>query len=273
MYGAYQIIISRERSILAGGKKYRIEDNGISVGELANGKTIVIPTSEGVHTISFVAFGKEEKSIQVEVSNRYPTINLSATINKVNGKIEISYNNYFQPGVQAGKSKKKRIVPGIILVLFGILLISSVFGNDNKEESNRADTTKTAESQAESQNETVLKNVDPVPEEDPLIEISAHDLWVAYDENEVKADDLYKKKTISVTGTVFEIGKDIVTGTPFIALKAGDSLGIYSIQCFFQDSDEHDKIAAVKDGDKVTITGKCEGKALNVLLRNCSLPD
>ena len=104
-------------------------------------------------------------------------------------------------------------------------------------------------------------------------QITATDLWKAYADNEVNADNLYKGKLLSVTGTISDIGKDIVTKNPCVSLKAGDQLGIYSVQCFFPDADEKSStLAALKDGQKITIYGTCEGTPVtNVQLSDCYL--
>ena len=160
-----------------------------------------------------------------------------------------------------GAKQKKHTIWGVFLVIFGIILISSAIGGNNSENTTvNGDTTS-------------IPVKDDIPQEANPIEISAHDLWMAYDENELNADNQYKGQIISVTGTVSEIGRDLITDVPFIALKAEDSIGIYSIQCFFQSADTHEKVAAVKDGDVITITGKCTGKSLNVLLRDCYIQD
>lgn len=172
------------------------------------------------------------------------------------------------------KNRKRNPILGMVFLIFGILLLVAAFSGGDDSPSPSSDELVTKSETEISSNSPLNNNApDKLGHNEAPIELSAHDLWAAYDENEVNADNLYKKKTISVTGTVFEIGKDLLTGTPFIALKAGDSLGIYNIQCFFQDSREHEKVAEVRDGDKITITGKCEGKSINVLLRDCSLPD
>lgn len=156
------------------------------------------------------------------------------------------------------------------LSLCAVIIVLTIFACVGILSGPEDDSTKDTDSPSSVQiKENQIANKDP--EDEMPIELSAHDLWVAYDENEVNADNLYKKKAVCVTGTVFEIGKDLLTDTPFIALKAEDDLGIYSVQCFFQDSSEHGKVASVKDGDKVTITGKCTGKSINVMLRDCTI--
>lgn len=146
------------------------------------------------------------------------------------------------------------VVCTIIIIITALACIGILFGDNSLEPS--------ASRQPQKENEKV-----------ETIEISATDLWAAYDENEVNADNLYKNKTLSVTGTVFEIGKDVITDAPFILLKSGDPYGIYSIQCYVASSSEQEKLANVRDGDVVTITGKCTGKTLNVILTSCLLAE
>ena len=109
--------------------------------------------------------------------------------------------------------------------------------------------------------------------QEPPVQISAIDLRKAYDENVVNADALYKDHVISVTGTIADITQDVITKNPCVSLSSEDSLGIYTVQCFFDESDEMTgKIASLKDGDSVTIVGRCSGRPLaNVQLINCSL--
>jgi len=103
--------------------------------------------------------------------------------------------------------------------------------------------------------------------------ISAPDLWQAYSDNEVNADNLYKDKLLAVTGTITDIGKDVVTGYPCISVDSGSDYSLYPIQCFFTASDKSSEVlAALKDGQEITIYGTCGGTPIaNVQLSNCYL--
>ena len=107
------------------------------------------------------------------------------------------------------------------------------------------------------------------------IEISAQDLYQAYVDNEVNADNLYKGKLLAVTGSISDISTDIITDAPCVALESGDSLGLHTIQCFFSDTDdENAKVAQLSDGQAVTIIGKCSGTLVgNVQLSKCHLSE
>lgn len=109
--------------------------------------------------------------------------------------------------------------------------------------------------------------------EPEYIEITAEALWSAYEANEVNADLLYGGRLLAVTGTITDIGKDIVTDAPCISLYSGSAYNLYPIQCFFPKyGDQTELIAALQNGDVVTIYGTCKGESLvNVQLSNCQL--
>lgn len=107
----------------------------------------------------------------------------------------------------------------------------------------------------------------------PIV-VSSSNLWAAYSENEVSADELYEDQFLSVTGTISSIGKDLLFETPYIALKTEDTLGLYTVQCFFSDESQIDRVSALRAGQVVTITGTCSGKYLNaVQIQDCSVTE
>lgn len=106
------------------------------------------------------------------------------------------------------------------------------------------------------------------PTEEPVIEITPSELYNAYEENEVAADNEYKGKKVRITGTIEDIGKDILDDV-YITINAGD---YDEIQCYFEDQKQIGKVAALKSGEEVTIVGECSGLSiLNVVLQNCEL--
>lgn len=107
------------------------------------------------------------------------------------------------------------------------------------------------------------------------IAVSSSDLWKAYEENKVNADNLYKDKTLAVTGTIVNITQDVLSKDPCVSLSAGAQAGIYDVQCFFTDADaENQQLAALQDGQSITIIGTCTGTPLvNVQLTDCHLSD
>jgi len=92
--------------------------------------------------------------------------------------------------------------------------------------------------------------------------LKAENLFYAYNENEIKADQNYKGERFYVEGKIKDFGKDILDD-PYITLETGE---IFSVQCMLND----ENIALdLKKGQKVTFLGTCSGKLGNVLMKDC----
>ena len=104
----------------------------------------------------------------------------------------------------------------------------------------------------------------PSPSASP-VPITALALASAYDDNEVAADQQYEGKELLVTGKVESI--DTVFGSTSVTLK-GKEMSIVSVQCFVDDS-QKGAVAKLKKGTLATVQGTCDGKSLNVELKNC----
>jgi hypothetical protein len=107
------------------------------------------------------------------------------------------------------------------------------------------------------------------PSIDPMV-VTAGDLIIAYDKNEVKADITYRDKYLQVTGVIKNIGKDILE-QPYITLGRGIDTDIISVQCFFEDEDEITKVAELQSGETITLFGTCDGTAINVIVKDCEI--
>jgi hypothetical protein len=87
----------------------------------------------------------------------------------------------------------------------------------------------------------------------PTMQISAIDLIAAYDNNAVRADQLYKGKVLDVTGIVASIQSDFLR-----IMGTSDFLGVY---CNFSGSNLS-KLAVLSKGQSVTVRGTCDGEKL-----------
>lgn len=104
-----------------------------------------------------------------------------------------------------------------------------------------------------------------VQAESPALEVTAAKLFADYNDNEIAADEKYKGKVLAVTGTVGDLGKDLMDQM-YITLKSGDM--IMSVQAFF--ADEHkSRLASMKKGESVRVKCRCDGKFGNVMLKGC----
>lgn len=99
-------------------------------------------------------------------------------------------------------------------------------------------------------------------------EVTANQLYQAYDANEIAADDKYKGKKLAVTGRISEISE--ILGDIHVDLKTGDGIGWTKISCNMED---RDVVSKLRKGQKVTIIGTCDGLTLNVSidLEDCKI--
>ena len=98
------------------------------------------------------------------------------------------------------------------------------------------------------------------------IEVTANEIYQAYEDNQIVADDRFKDKDIIVTGVVDDIKRDLV-GNPYVTLETGT---YWSVQCIFPKEDVAVLIKLSK-GQKVRIAGKVTGTTMNVRLEHCRL--
>jgi len=97
-----------------------------------------------------------------------------------------------------------------------------------------------------------------------VIEISAAQLYEEYEANAIAADQKYKDKMLKVTGVVSSIDKDVL-GSPYVVLTGGGEYEVWGVQCTFSSAYEP-QLAKLTKGQVVTVTGKCKGYLINVLL-------
>ncbi len=101
------------------------------------------------------------------------------------------------------------------------------------------------------------------------IEISAKELYDAYQANEVAADERFKNKRVLVYGKISDIGKDILND-PYLSLGVGY---LESVTCYF-DKESNSHIASVSKGLKIEIIGTIKGSGMlgtGVILNKCSI--
>jgi len=102
------------------------------------------------------------------------------------------------------------------------------------------------------------------------MEIAPGDLLESYEANEVKGDALYIDKKMRLTGTVQDIGKDILENV-YITFEGNEEYSITSVQCFFKNKEEIAKVVELSKGDTITVIGTCDGKFGNVTIKDCVL--
>ena len=98
----------------------------------------------------------------------------------------------------------------------------------------------------------------------PII-IDAVQLSSDYIDNEIRADKLYKGKTVLVTGNIKDIKRGI-TDNIYVILIGKEKMR--SILCDFNNVE---KASELSKGMKVSFKGVCQGLMANIIVENCEL--
>lgn len=164
-----------------------------------------------------------------------------------------------QCGRKQGGKVKWVVLVIVVLVIFGALA-----GGDDEPASSSGKNPPVAENNTATEpSQTEAEETIPVE----IMEISPAELLASYEANEVKGDSLYEGKTMRLSGTVGSIGKDIVEEV-YITF-AGEDFAITSVQCYFSDEAQIEKVMELQEGDAITLVGVCDGKFGNVLIKDC----
>ena len=95
------------------------------------------------------------------------------------------------------------------------------------------------------------------------INISAAELYKAYESNETTAAERYGGKTVIVTGVVGDTDTPEV-GNPAVTLIDAGKKPV--IQCFGFAADQKDAVSQLKVGQTVSVKGKCMGRMMGRLV-------
>lgn len=162
-------------------------------------------------------------------------------------------NNQTLP--EKGKSWVKRHP---ILTTIGVLFVIGLIGSalDKSPETKTVDTTSPTK-----QVETAK-----APE---VIKVTSSAMVKEYIANEVSADTKYKGKLVEISGTIKDIGKDIVD-TPYIIIESNPSDYFTQIQCMFSKSDI-ETVGSLQKNTAVVAQGEVSGKLGNIIVRECKI--
>ncbi len=127
-----RIVINREASAVGFFKTFKIEVDGILVGELRNGATVEIPISFGRHILNFVSFGKCEKTITVDITEERSNISFDLKINKFNGTLQLKTNDARGIAMQYDNRTSTpnalvKIGSGLVVLIVVLVVVSLIF--------------------------------------------------------------------------------------------------------------------------------------------------
>ncbi len=99
------------------------------------------------------------------------------------------------------------------------------------------------------------------------IQVSALDLYTAYNANEVAADDKFKGRLLAVTGPVGRVGKDL-RANPYVTLQAGDDP--FQVVTAYFGKDKDADLSKLQKGETVRITCRGGGVLLMAPVLKCA---
>lgn len=114
--------------------------------------------------------------------------------------------------------------------------------------------------------------VAPAPEpKEEVVQVAIKTLLKDYKDNEVRADGLYKGKTLQVSGKISDISVSL--GKPVVQMnETGEKYEIPSLSCHFG-KDHAAKVGTLAKGNTIKVVGKGGGMLMHVLLRECEIVD
>ena len=161
----------------------------------------------------------------------------------------------------------------VLTVIGGLVIIGALGsitgGNSNNKISDSKQTSVSVEN-SDSKQTSVSDENSNKKQMEPELSISATELINAYNENEVKADKMYKGKIVEVNGIVDGIDSGI-DDKAIVRLSDGDEFSFDNVQCCIDDENQ-DKACELKKGENVMIIGKADGEIAGIpFIKDCKI--
>lgn len=104
-----------------------------------------------------------------------------------------------------------------------------------------------------------------------VMEVDYNVLFQDYQDNPINADAKYKGKILKVSGSVYDIDREIA-GQPYVTFHIGDKYSFTDIRLTFKKSEES-KVTTLTKGKNITVKGRCDGTLLStsVSLVDCEI--
>ena len=172
-----------------------------------------------------------------------------------------------------GKDSRCFVSRHKVLTVIGGLVIIGALGSVTGGNSNNkiSDSKQTSVSVEDSNKQTSVSNENSNKKQmEPELSISATELINAYNENEVKADKMYKDKIVEVNGIVDAIDSGI-DDKAIVRLSDGDEFSFDNVQCCIDDENQ-DKACELKKGENVKIIGRADGEIAGTpFIKDCKI--
>jgi hypothetical protein len=122
----------------------------------------------------------------------------------------------------------------------------------------------------------VQADVEPQPpavlpsEQEPELELTASELFSAYETEGPEADARFANKVIKVTGMLNRVEIKDNFDIYYMDLTSSEKRFLQSIRCVF-DKERADQLSGLDAGQTVTVQGRYDGSIMNISLRDCVL--
>jgi hypothetical protein len=150
---------------------------------------------------------------------------------------------------KGGRKIVRRVVGGVFALIVLLIIIGAIVGPNQQSGGG--------------------SSAGPAAPMKPDFTVSAPELCREYEANSIAADLKYKGKLLEVSGDIKDINKDILNSI-FVVLDSRNPESITDAQLYF--SDAHEKEAAsLSKGDYFGAVCRCDGKFMNVILKDCEV--
>jgi len=135
----------------------------------------------------------------------------------------------------------------------GAIVVVGIIGAAGGGKKDAGATGMSSEAHSPASTGNVPEKTAEVPAEEPVMKVSAADLYSAYESNEVSANEKFRGKRLEITGEVERV--DETLGSYYVHLKGAEVIG--HVSCKLKDKAE---AAALNAGQTVTLVGTGDGK-------------
>ena len=107
------------------------------------------------------------------------------------------------------------------------------------------------------------KPMDSLEYAKPVAYLSADSIFQLFEQNEMKSNDVYLNKVISVSGKI----QNVLADTSGVAITLQTSSGLFGVTCKMDETNLD--ISQYSEGQTVKIKGLCTGYLMDVILIRC----
>ena len=107
------------------------------------------------------------------------------------------------------------------------------------------------------------KPVDSLENVKPTATLSADSIFQLFEQNEMRSNELYLNKVISVSGKI----QNVLADTSGVAITLQTSSGLFGVTCKMDETNLD--VSHYSEGQTVKIKGLCTGYLMDVILIRC----